>query len=411
MPSKIKLICLLTLLLLCTYSFSQLNQYNYKRELKGVNNHWHRIVLPDEIFGKVLPDLSDIRIFGISEKKDTIEAPYILQPADEKILQKDVLFNLINESKNERGYHYTFEVPVENSVNLIKLDFRRQNFDWKISLEGSQDQQEWFSILEDYRILAIKNQLSDFRFTDVAFPASKYRYFRLNVNSALKPELIAAKLSLIDSIDGSYRKYAVHSMRIVNEKKNKQTILTIDFKPAVPVCRLKLFVKDTYDYYRPVTIEYVTDSFKTQKGWMYNYSSLSSGTLSSVRKNVYSFNNTILNKLRVIIENQDNQPLQIDSTGAEGNIYSLVCRFTEPATYYLVYGNDKGSKPNYDVSLFSDMIPADLTTLQVGDEQFSGDKTIRKESPLFQNKIWLWAIMGLIIVMLGGFSLSMLKKK
>jgi hypothetical protein len=409
MSYRIKLSCLL--LLLCTYSFSQFREYNYKRELTGVNETWHRVVLPDEIFRNLLPDLSDIRIFGISEKRDTIEAPYILQLASEKIAQKEVLFNLINESKNEKGYHYTFEIPVENPVNLIKLDFRRQNFDWKISLEGSHDQLEWFSILEYYRILSIKNKLTDFRFTDIEFPPSKYRYFRLTIHSTVKPEFIDAKLSLIDSMDGIFRKYAVNSMQIVNDKKNKQSVINMDLKSAVPVCQLKVFVKDTFDYYRPITVEYVTDSIDTQKGWMYNYSSLASGTLSSVRKNVFTFNSTILDKLRLVIENQDNQPLLIDSAAAEGNVYSLVCRFTEPATYFLAYGNNQANKPHYDVSYFSDMIPAHLTTLQLGDEQLSGEKPVRKTTPLFQNKLWLWAIMALIIVMLGGFSISLLKKK
>jgi hypothetical protein len=409
MSFKIKLTWLA--LFLCQYSFTQLTEYKYKRELKGVKDQWHRIVLPDEIFGKLLPDLPDIRIFGITDKKDTLEAPYILQIAAERISQKDVFFNLINESRNEKGYHYTFEVPVENAVNLIKLDFRRQNFDWKISLEGSQDMQEWFSILEDYRILSIKNELTDFRFSDVAFPVSKYRYYRLNIPGVQKPEFVSAKISLIDSIDGSFRKYTVGSMQTTEERKNKQTIINLHLKQAVPVCRLQIFVKETFDYYRPVTIEYVSDSIKTPKGWMFYYSSLASGTLSSVKKNVFTFNSTLLDKIRIIIENQDNQPLHIDSVAAEGNAYSLVCRFNEPATYFLAYGNDEATKPNYDVSYFFDMIPAHLTTLQIGDEQLSGEKPVRKANPLFQNKIWLWTIMVLIIVILGGFSVSLLKKK
>ena len=67
------------LLFVYSLSFAQTEQYNYKRELKGISEQWHKIILPDEIFGKTSQNLSDIRIFGIKENFDTIEAPYLLQ--------------------------------------------------------------------------------------------------------------------------------------------------------------------------------------------------------------------------------------------------------------------------------------------------------------------------------------------
>jgi hypothetical protein len=408
---SIRTLLLYVLLFVCSCSFGQINQYVYKRELTGINEQWHKVILPDEIFGKVMPDLSDIRIFGITEKKDTIEAPYILQPITEKITWKDVQFKLINQSKNAKGYYFTFAIAADNSINLIKLDFEQHNFDWRLTLEGSQDQQEWFSIIEDYRILSIKNKLTDFKFTDVAFPDSKYRYFRMNINSAGKPELNAVKLSLVDSIDGSFRKYSLRLAETSERKQNKQSIIAVDLKSVVPVCCLKIYVKDTFDYYRPITIEYFTDSIKTQKGWVYNYSSLSSGMLSSIGNNVFTFSSTMLKKLKIIIENRDNKPLQIDSIAAKGNVYSLVCRFTEPATYYLAYGNALASRPDYDIDYFADMIPKQLKILQLGEEQLSGEKNVQKTEPLFKNKIWLWTVMALIIVLLGWFSVSMIRKK
>jgi hypothetical protein len=408
---SIRTLLLYVLLFVCSVSIGQINQYGYRRELTGIEDQWHKVILPDEIFEKVMPGLSDIRIFGITEKKDTIEAAYILQPATEKIVLKDVPFKLINQSKNARGYYYTFAIRANNSINQIRVDFDQQNFDWRLTLEGSQDQQEWFSIVEDYRILSIKNELTDFKFTDVVFQDSKYTYFRMNINSAGKPGLIAAKLSLIDSIDGSYRKYKLKLAEVSESKQNKQTIIAVDLKSVVPVCWLKIYVKGAFDYYRPITIEYITDSIKAQKGWVYNYNTLSSGMLSSFGNNVFAFNSTMLKKLKIIIENRDNKPLQIDSIAAKGNVYSLICRFTEPATYYLTYGNVLASRPDYDIDHFTDMIPKQLKTLQLGNEQLTGEKITSKTGPLFQNKMWLWAIMTLIIVLLGWFSLSLMKKK
>ena len=408
MITKLKLTYLL--LLFCSTGYGQIKEYSYKRKLTGIKDQWHIVALPNEIFKRVSNDLSDMRVFGLTKSNDTLEAPYILKLASEKISEKEVSFNLINQSKVSNGYYFTFEVPVETSVNQINLDFKEQNFDWKLTLEGSQNQQQWFSIIEDYRILSIKNEQTDYQFTKVKFPYSKYRYFRLFINSTKSPELIKAKLSLNQINEGKFREYSINSV-IDEEKQNKQTIINIDLSSNVPVSKLTISVKNKYDYYRPVNITYLLDSFKTEKGWKYNYATLTSGTLSSIEKNEFKFNSIILKKLKIIIENQDNEPLQVDSFSVKGYIHEIVARFNTPGTYYLTYGNSKAEKPNYDIARFSDKIPKNLTALKLDDEQLIGKGTIKQTGPLFENKIWLWIIMALTIMVLGWFSLKMIEQK
>ena len=121
--------------------------------------------------------------------------------------------------------------------------------------------------------------------------------------------------------------------------------------------------------------------------------------------------NRTLQKLQIIIYNQDNEPLKIDEISVRGSASELVARFTEPANYYLTYGNSKARKPQYDISRFKDKIPESLTELELGTVR----KIIKKEAPttepLFENKLWLWAVMLLSIIVLGGFSIQMMRNK
>ncbi|MFT5337817.1 MAG: hypothetical protein ACI9YL_001829, partial [Luteibaculaceae bacterium] len=71
MKHLIRLSYCLLLLLDCSFSYGQVDDYNYKREIKGVQDQWHKIILPNDIFGKTEPDFSDIRIFGLTERNDT----------------------------------------------------------------------------------------------------------------------------------------------------------------------------------------------------------------------------------------------------------------------------------------------------------------------------------------------------
>lgn len=406
---KIKCSCIL--FLLTAFGFSQERPYSYQRELMGIDAQWHKIVLPTEIFDKTKTDFSDIRLIGLTANKDTLQAPYILQLASEKLTQVAVSFKLINQAKNNRGSYFTFETPVESAINQIQLSFKPLNFDWKVTLEGSQNQQEWFAILTDYRILSISTADTNFHYTNLNFPTAKYRYFRLLIHNEKNPGFSAAKLLLNTVTAGNYNTYPIQLNALNEDKKNKLTEINLNLKSTVPVSKLTLAVKKNYDYFRPIHISYLSDSVQTEKGWQYRYGTLTSGTINSFEKSEFVFNSTVLNKLKIVIENQDNVPLQIDSVQVEGYVHEVIARFTAPATYFLTYGNPLANKPNYDIERFSDQIPADLKLLQLGNEQFTKGSAKEVKKPLFQNSFWLWGVMVTIILLLGWFSLKMIRQK
>ena len=134
-------------------------------------------------------------------------------------------------------------------------------------------------------------------------------------------------------------------------------------------------------------------------------------TLSSLEDNEYKFNQQITDKLKIIIQNHDNQPLNIEAVTVKGYVHELVARLNKPAEYYLVYGNKKAYKPNYDIINFQQKIPQELSELTIGQEEPLKKSEFPLIGPLFQNQIWLWAIMIIIILVLGWFSVRMLKSK
>jgi hypothetical protein len=275
-------------------------------------------------------------------------------------------------------------------------------------LEGSQNQQQWFQILDNYRILSIRNKQTDYQFTKVNFPNSKYRYFRLLIKSNKKPDLTATKITLDTVSKSNLRNYILKNIKITENKSTKQTVIDVDLKNPVPVSLLMFNMADTFDYYRPITIKYLTDSVKTEQGWHYNYNILTSGTLSSMEKSKFKFDSTILQKLKIIIYNDDNEPLKINSLEVKGYTHQLIARFTKPATYYLTYGNNTIGKPSYDLNHLINTIPTTLKSLTLKSEQIIDKKASPKVEPLFKNKIWLWVVMGIIILVLGGFSIKMM---
>ncbi|WP_108808478.1 DUF3999 family protein [Aquimarina spinulae] len=399
-------------LLISFGTYAQMDQYAYRSMLPEITDTWHAISLPDEIFSKVSPNLSDIRVFGITNKKDTIEAPYLLRLKTEKKSFTKIPFTILNTSFNEKGTYITLEIPTKQPINQIHLDFEQSNFDWLITLEGTQDRKEWYTIKDDYRILSIKNELTDYQFTTVRFPNAQYHYFRILIKSTKKPVLQSANVTRYEVKKANYKEYDIEKLNIKNPKGTKKTIIDVSLKTPVPVSYIGVEVQETFDYYRPISIRYVTDSIQTQQGsWKPRYRELSSGVLNSIEDNVFTNTSTIAQKFRIVIDNHDNQPLKINKVIVKGYQHELVTRFTNPGTYYLVYGNDKMKKPSYDLNYVSAKIPDEMTTLSPETQSTIGHEESSVTKPLFANKIWLWGIMGIVILLLGGFTLSMMKKK
>jgi hypothetical protein len=400
-----------TFFLFNTISYGQLQENNFKRELNGISDTWHRIALPNDIFSRTSYDLSDLRIFGVTSSLDTIEAPYLLRLTTEKTTQKAIAFQLLNTAHNANGYYFTFQIPSKVPVNRIDLDFKQGNFNWLTTLEGSHDRKEWFTILEKYRIVSIQNELTDFQFTKLTFPPTDYTYFRLRIDSKEKPELIQANIAQNDTSKGRYRNYTPRMIKTNHDKHLRQTAIEILLPLVVPVCEIALNIKDTFDYYRPLKVQYLADSTKTEQGWQYNYKTLTSGTLNSLEEPVFHFSTTMTKKLRILIQNQDNQPLNVASVDVKGYEHELIARFTQPATYFLTYGNQDAIQPQFDIDRFSDQIPQTLSSLVLGEEETIEKLDAPEMEPLFVNKKWLWVIMVFIIALLGWFSVKMIRKR
>ncbi|MFS4415131.1 DUF3999 family protein [Maribacter sp. 2307ULW6-5] len=395
-------------LLLPISLLAQLGDYDNKIPLEGITDTWHGITLPNTVFGKVKHDLSDLRIYGITDT-DTLEVPYVLRTSAAQRKMEAVTFKEINQSDDAAGHYRTYALPVAGPINEIQLDFEDENFDWSVDLEGSQDQRNWFTILKDYRVLAIKNEQTNYRFTTLRFPDAQYPYFRVRIKSEAPPRIRSTGLWRNKTLPAQYVSHETKAVKISQD--GKATLIDVDLEGVRPISLLGLTVDSTYDFYRPIVISYVSDSVQTEKGMKYTYRNLARATLTSLEKAEFSLPTTLVDKLRIRIENRDNPPLDIGSVAVQGYAHTLLGRFTEQADYFLVYGNDRARAPQYDLQQARAALPETATALGLGAEMSIAKAKVRRPSPLFENKWWLYAIMSIVIVVLGAATIKMMGQK
>ena len=232
MKLKLKIKLLLPLLVCVLITKAQTNSYQFKRQITGVNTTWHSVKLPDDMYQKINLGFEDLRIFGINGK-DTIEVPYLLKQRANQASLVEIPFKQLNQSAIGGIYYYTFQLAETNAISQISLDFKQENFDWKVNLEGSNDNQNWFNILKDYRILSIKNNETNYQFTKLSFPDSKYQFYRIAIKSNTQPKLTATKTTKVDTIKGIYEEVKYQTYELKNDAKKKETVIEVGFKNAV----------------------------------------------------------------------------------------------------------------------------------------------------------------------------------
>jgi hypothetical protein len=409
MWKKNKCIVLFFVLFFCPFSYGQIQEYYYKRPLNGVNDRWHKIVLPLDMYARISENLSDVRIYGLPANGDTLEVPYVWQFPDSKVVTKELTFNLINSATKSDGFYFTFELAQQVLINEIILSFVEQNYDWKIKLEGSQDLNEWFTVVDDYRILSIKNNMTDYQFGKVVFPPSKYKYYRFFIKSKGKPTLNHAKVLAAEKSE-TPPSYRSSKFEITESKKDKTTTVAINLSAYVPVSEVAIYSDKKVEFYRPFELKVLRDSSKLASGsWIYHFGSVMTGTLSSLDENRFSFNNTWAKQLRFIIQNHDNVAIKIDSIQVLGPDYALLGRFEDKSIpYYLLYGDKRLQKPMYDITHFT--APDSVKKLELGEEEKIMINEATPTPPLFESKWWLWILMVSIILILGGLTLRMMEE-
>lgn len=409
MKASKKATLLLSFLLVVFTSVAQFKNYQYQREIQGDAKLWHSIALPDDIYQHLNDQLTDIRIYSI-QNQDTLEEPYLIRFNKSKKELTNVDFEVINRSMSEGKSYVTFSASSKQTINQIELLFQESNFDWITKLEGSMNQEQWFTVLDNYRIISIDNTNTQFTFSTLHFKPSNYLYYRLSIESETTVDLIHAKTQMVTIDQGKRKFYSIVKKSTKTPDNQHLTQIDIELENYVPVDQISVQVSDTFDFYRPITVKYLIDSIETEKKTIYNYKTVDYAILNSVESRAFNFETTMAKHFRIEINNFNNAPLNISNIRFSGPSIELIGRFNNDGQHIVVYGNDRARKPQYDISHFENKIPTDLQPLVLGDEQFIEKQNLAKaKSPLFENTLWLWVVIVSIVLLLGWFSLKMLK--
>ena len=192
---------------------------------------------------------------------------------------------------------------------------------------------------------------------------------------------------------------------------SRHTIVTVDLDNVLPVSALNIVseygdkLHQNYNFHRNFQCYYLADSARNI------WHKLIDDVISNKEKkeNIFHFDLILTKKLKIIIENGDDKGLAINNIIVKGNPVALVTRLPELGTYYLYYGSQKNTPPQYDIEFFRDNAPENCPILSLGTVE-TLKITVENKEPLLKNKWWLWTLMLAIMLFLGYQTFKMMKK-
>jgi hypothetical protein len=399
-------VCLLILSALVGYG--QKKGFNYNREISAIGTEaYYALTLPQDLFRHCNNDFSDLRLYSINAN-DTIENPYVVRIRRKQVSSRDFTLPEFNRSYKDKILYVSFELPPNTGLTNIDLTFGETNFFANVNIEGSDDRKNWFSIVSDQKIFSVENQHENYRYTRVNFPTIKYPFIRLSVKSDRELTYKATTFKSEEIIPGEFLPVNL-SWKTSEERSQKQTIVDVTLEYSQPVSFIQLIAQTGKDFYRHCHVQILTDSVKSEKGWIKNFRTVTDGYATSFYDNIFELNNQTGKHVRFIIDNLDNEPIQITGVRASGPVVKLISQL-KPGANYLFYGNTSISFPRYDIQYFERKIPTSIPELTLGNEIDISIETASK-NPLFQNTLWLWAIIVVVIGVLGFFTMRMMKVK
>jgi hypothetical protein len=399
-------ISLLVILLLSFFFSSATNQDRYYRSVEVKDTGWYSLLLPPDIYLKSKADLSDLRIYKISDK-DSIEIPYLRMSIESSTTVKWNVLKLFNQVKSKSNSLATVELNTENSIEL-EFIFNNPNFDIEAIIEGSNDGLEWFLVKDSVRLLSLHKEGEHYNYTKCKFDDIAFKFLRItypNTNN-LTLNAISQSSKKVDQV----RMKRILLPTLNSEIKDKSTSINFNLPTPEEITGFIPKVVFKGEYARRFILYGYRDSVLVNKKWILNYFEISSGVLNSYSDNSIYFTPELIKGLKLRIENADNIPLKVSN--AEALIFPILLKSYFPdlnGRYIISYGYKSLSSPDYDLSSFKDKIPSNTDTLSILSE-----KTIpfvAKKALFSLPDNLLWFVLLAIIVLLSFFTFKMIKAK
>jgi len=398
------IICSLGALLLFQFSYAQ-QDYQYNAEIKNITKTgFYKIHLTPEVSAKCKEAgdvITDLRIFD----ENKLQVPYLVRY--DNIFLKNNNFLSFPMLENKIDKNGNTNVVIENTdTGLLKefiLVIKNTEVCRNITLSGSDNKKNWFVIKENIWINLTFQSLPTGDFLKgVDFVPSRYKYFRLTVKNdkVLPIDIIKVGIYKDSFYTASYDTLPQPQIK-QKDSSNKSSYVNVFFNERYHIDQLAVDAGGAKYFNRQLEMRINPDNNSYEVGGNFTLNSAGTNSFGVYRK---------VKNVTLVINNDDNPPLQITAVKAYALQGFLITYLDERHQYKIQFGNDSVSTPKYDFSFFIDSVGSFINTAAIGD--IKTNKIIFEEKKLTEKNrrgiLWMIIITTLFILLL--FTRKMVKE-
>lgn len=403
-----------------------------------------------EVYDSVRPGTPDIRVVSGSD----VEVPFLIEKAIEtrtRVTEK-IARGKVDSLRELPGNRIEMTIILDDdapNADVLRIHTPLSDYERRVTVFGSPDGEQWEQLANGALVFDYSRYF-DIENKDVELPDNEHRNFRIVIEGIVDEKAspfrtlwlrsrsgeefehsegfsVRNRPFRIDRIDmwarnqresfesERIREYPVKGFTVNRDEEEKVTIVEIE-NGGEPLTKISVGTPDR-NFSRRARVEVKKQVYATTE-WV----EISSATLTAIDYLEYDKEALSLSfpehrhfLYRLIIEDQDNAPLEIASITGEGRIYQVVFIGHPDTAYELFYDSEKAEIPKYDIATV--LAPIRHTykpvTGALGAETINphyneeGDKAPFR---LFENKVFLTAAIAAMVLILGWAVFSTSRK-
>ena len=418
-------------------------RFRFSREVdRGAakNEEILSFTLDSDIYAATRDGLPDLRILDDTQS----EAPYQIEPEVEYREEKTRHSGPTEVvSLREEGNAIEVQVRLPKDAQAAEgftLWSPQVNYQRRVQVFGSDDGAKWSPLVSD-GVLFDFSRYMDVSNRDVPLPSNRWRQFKLVIQEVTdEKELpykdltrtfrggkeeerketttVQRRVFRIDRIEFYWHtvrqhvkksktgEYPVAAFDREMDAQKKQTVLHVRMRRE-PLTAIAIQTPSR-NFYRRATVE-----VPVVRGAVTEWTAIGHAALSNLHyRNIcreqltISFPEHRQEEYRIVIDNEDNPPLDVTGVKAEGNVYRAIFLAQEGITYRVFSGSETAEPPKYEAAtvlatLRESFSPTTVRLgVQVDNASYGGEPglTIRN---LLNNWVFLGAVICLMVVVLA----------
>jgi hypothetical protein len=344
------------------------------------------VALGDDVYDATNDDFSDVRLL---DKAQTL-TPFLIRSAGESRIDTQRQSLKIEKQTarpmEDGGLEIILTLEKDQpAITGLRLVSSLRNFEHRVRVDASPDGTQWTPIAEDGLIFDY-SRFIDVRNDSVTFAAASERSIRIvidDVTAEQESRLLeltrslrqGEQQSLTERFSVDRRPFRVDAVEIWSDIPRRvidaikrvpvevasvevdhdadRRVTTVAFETRrQPLTRVTLRT-ESKNFNRPVRLE-VPPENATSTRWR----TVTSGVLSSLEFKSLAKNELSLSfpesrhaRYRLVIENGDNPPLDVQGVAADASVKEMIFLAAPKSEWAIIYGNPKAKMPGYDVAV------------------------------------------------------------